>query len=258
MDDDNESVALGFGTMPEEGVTAGSPNQATVAITDDDTSGIVFNPTRLTVTEEDATGSNYTVKLRSRPTANVTVTISGHSGTTLSLSGSTLNGNALTFTTDNWNTTQTVTVKAAHDDNAVNELLSLTHTASGGGYNNVSNGLPVTINDDDPAVTVKFGQASYNVDEGSSVDVTVTLSADPERTVGHTHHRHGPRAGSPPPTTAESPAPWSSTPAIHRRPSPSPPLRTRWTMTTRAWRWASDDAGGGGHRRGPRTRPRSP
>ena len=183
VDDDNESVILGFGIMPEEGVTAGSPNQATVSITDDDTSGIVFTPTRLTVTEEDAAGESYTVKLRSRPTSNVTVTISGHGGTTLSLSGSNLNGNALTFTTDNWNTTQTVTVKAAHDDNAVNELLSLTHTASGGDYAGVSNDLDVTVTDDDPAVTVSFGQASYNVDEGSSVDVTVTLSADPERTV---------------------------------------------------------------------------
>ena len=66
--------------MPEEGVTAGSPNQATVAITDDDTSGIVFAPTRLRVTEE-ATSSSYTVELRSQPTANVTVTISGHNGT---------------------------------------------------------------------------------------------------------------------------------------------------------------------------------
>ena len=33
------------------------------------------------------------------------------------------------------------------------------------------------------AVTVSFGQAAYSVGEGSSVDITVTLSADPERTV---------------------------------------------------------------------------
>ena len=37
FDDDNESVLLGFGNMPEDGVTAGSPNQTTVNITDDDT-----------------------------------------------------------------------------------------------------------------------------------------------------------------------------------------------------------------------------
>ena len=39
----------------------------------------------------------------------------------------------------------------------------------------------VTIIDDDPAVTVKFDSTTYSVTEGNSVDVTVTLSADPQR-----------------------------------------------------------------------------
>ena len=37
--------------------------------------------------------------------------------------------------------------------------------------------------DDDPAVTVSFGAASYTVAEGSTVDVEVKLDQDPERTV---------------------------------------------------------------------------
>ena len=42
----------------------------------------------------------------------------------------------------------------------------------------------VTITDDDvPSVEVSFEQSSYSVDEGDTVDVTVTLSEDPERTV---------------------------------------------------------------------------
>ena len=52
----------------------------------------------------------------------------------------------------------------------------------------VSAGTPnqVTFNiadDDDPQVTVMFGAADYTVPEGDTVEVTVTLSADPERTV---------------------------------------------------------------------------
>ena len=39
----------------------------------------------------------------------------------------------------------------------------------------------VTIIDDDPAVTVGFGAATYSVGEGDDVEVTVTLSADPMR-----------------------------------------------------------------------------
>ena len=41
-----------------------------------------------------------------------------------------------------------------------------------------------SITDDDvPAVTVQFSQGSYTVAEGATQSVTVTLSADPERTV---------------------------------------------------------------------------
>ena len=44
----------------------------------------------------------------------------------------------------------------------------------------------VSINDDDdPRVTVRFGKATYSVNEknNGTVTVTVTLSADPERTL---------------------------------------------------------------------------
>ena len=45
-------------------------------------------------------------------------------------------------------------------------------------------GVAVTIrDDDDPLVKVSFGGATYEVDEGGTVDVTLTLSVDPERPV---------------------------------------------------------------------------
>ena len=40
----------------------------------------------------------------------------------------------LTFTVDNWDTAQTVTVKAGEDDDGANDTGTLTHTASGGDY----------------------------------------------------------------------------------------------------------------------------
>ncbi len=42
---------------------------------------------------------------------------------------------------------------------------------------------PVTILDDDPNISVSFEKDSYEVAEGSSVTVKITLSADPERDV---------------------------------------------------------------------------
>ena len=55
-------------------------------------------------------------------------------------------------------------------------------------YRRVSPGAPATttvsITDNDvPAVTVSFGASAYTVAEGGTQSVTVTLSADPERTV---------------------------------------------------------------------------
>ena len=124
-------------------------------------------------------GAPSMVALASEPTGDVTVTISGHSGTDLSL-----DKNILTFTADDWDSPQTVKVTAAHDDDAVDDPETLTHTASGADYDSVAKDLPVTITDDAPAtVTVSFGAATYTVVEGASVTVTVDLDLDPERQV---------------------------------------------------------------------------
>ena len=149
-----------------------------VTITDDDAADIVLSETDLTVTEEDAAGSSYTVKLATQPSATVTVTISGHDGTDPSLSGTTLSSNMLTFTVHNWDTAQTVTVKAGNDDDAVNDTTTLTHTASGGDYANITKDLPVTVTDDDDA-GVSVSEASLTIVEGSSGMYTIVLDSQP-------------------------------------------------------------------------------
>ena len=68
-DADGEAVKLGFGTMPETAVTAGRHRHHQRDHRhhhghDDDNAGIVFMPTSLTVTEEDADGESYTVRRR--------------------------------------------------------------------------------------------------------------------------------------------------------------------------------------------------
>ena len=85
IDDDGESVKLGFGTMPDPRVSAPAMNELTLNINDDDTADIVLSPLDLTMEESDS--ANYTVALATEPTVDVTVTITGHSGTDLTLSG---------------------------------------------------------------------------------------------------------------------------------------------------------------------------
>ena len=61
-----------------------------MTVTDDDEPAIVLSETGLAVTEGVAAGSSYTVKLATEPTGEVTVTVSGHAGTDLTLDKTTL------------------------------------------------------------------------------------------------------------------------------------------------------------------------
>ena len=119
----NETVTLAHAvaSTDDSAYDALEDVSVTVTVEDNDTVGVMIDPTQLTVAEGDATGVSYSVKLTSEPAGDVTVTVSGHSGTDVGLSGMTLTNNVLTFTTANWDMVQTVTVKAAEDDDAVTD-----------------------------------------------------------------------------------------------------------------------------------------
>ena len=158
----------------------------TVSITEDDAVGVTISPTTLTVTEGDATGVEYTVVLTSKPAGDVTVAISGHSGTDLTLSGTGLsNDGKLTFTTANWATAQTVTVKAAEDDDGVADAdVSLTHDISSDDdtdYDALADQtVTVSITEND-AVGVTISPTTLTVAEGDAtgVEYTVVLTSEP-------------------------------------------------------------------------------
>ena len=166
IDDDGESVALGFGTMPD-GVSAGAT--ATVTITDDDAAGVTVSKTALSIDE--GASDSYTVVLDTEPTGNVTVAIAGHAGTDISLDKT-----SLTFTASTWDTAQTVTVSAAQDDDAASDAaVTLTHTANGGGYVAVQETVTVTIVEKDASVlSVEDAQAG---EDAGNVVFTVSISA---------------------------------------------------------------------------------
>ena len=158
-------------------------DSVTINLTDSDARNLVLSEESLAVTEGDATGDRYTVKLATQPSDTVTVTISGHEGADLTLSGNTLTSNQLTFTTTNWGTAQTVTVKAGQDNDGAADTATLTHTASGGDYVNVTKDLPVTVTDDDTAAVV-LSETDRHPDGGRRRGVELHGEA------GHTALRH--------------------------------------------------------------------
>ena len=160
-------------TIDDDGITPGQMNPDT---------DLVLTPTMLDVNEGDATGVSYTVALSHAPSAQVTVTVSGQDNTDLMLTGLSAT-NTLTFSTTDWNTPQTVTVKADQDDDTANEKVTLTHTAAGGEYDNIEAELAVTI-DDDEAVTIVLSKSSLTVAEGNATGGTYTVklsNAPPSR-----------------------------------------------------------------------------
>ena len=156
--------------------------------TADRTPGVVVNPSAVTVLEGgDAT---YTVKLSSQPAADATVAISGHNGTDLSLSGTTLTGATLTFTTTNWSTAQMVTVSAGEDDDAVDDAaVTLTHTATSGGHTSAPVAVTVTITENDTA-EVLVAPTDLSVAEEGSGAYTVALATEPTADVAVTVTGH--------------------------------------------------------------------
>ena len=133
-----------------------------VRVDDDDSPGLVFEPTALTVDEDGS--DTYTVALATQPAGNVTVTVGGTTNSDVTVdtdTGTAGTQNKLTFSNSTWNTPQTVTVNAASDDDATDDSVTLTHATTG--YDSVSDNLRVTVDDDDQSLTYSAAPTTLTV-----------------------------------------------------------------------------------------------
>ncbi len=166
----NETITLthsadaGYGEEVTEDVT--------VTMTDIDAPRLIVGVNTLSVTEQGS--ATYTVTLATEPSADVTVTITGQSGDLRVDSGT-----ELTFTQSNWNEGQVVTLSAIADDDSEDEaLITLTHTASGGGYGTASaERLSVRILDSTRGLVLS--ESSLDMEENDTASYTVRLALRP-------------------------------------------------------------------------------
>ena len=199
LDGENETVTFSHAASGADyGSVAAAELSATS--TDDDTPSLRVSASSLTVDENGS--ATYRIRLNTQPSASVTVTVTGASGAvTVDTAPASGNQNTLTFTRTNWNTNQTVTVAADDDGNAVNEMLTLAHGASGGDYGSLAlasrPGVQVTVDDDDTAgILLDANPATTNIDEAgplalaelstatnNSVSYTARLSSEPTQDV---------------------------------------------------------------------------
>ncbi|MEP0891962.1 hypothetical protein NDI53_27545 [Leptolyngbya sp. NM3-A1] len=184
--DDNRiegDEVISFSVTPVSNATIGNQSNANLTIIDNDAAGFTLSKTTATVSELGTTDT-FTVVLDSQPTSNVVLSVAGSDAGEATAAPTTL-----TFTPDNWNTAQTVTVTGVNDDLADNNqsstvTVSVVDAESDNAFDGLVNqGVAVTTTDNDvPGFT--FSIASVTTPEaGGTATFTVVLNTVPTGTV---------------------------------------------------------------------------
>ena len=172
--DESVSVTLTAASGGYGGVTA----TVAVSVTDDDTAGLVVDPDSLTVAENGS--GSFEVALATQPSASVSVTVSSGDAGAVSVPSQ-----VLVFTTGDWSTARSVSVGGVDDDDALDESVTVTVTASGGDYGGVTAGVDVSVTDDD-TVNLVVDPGSLSISENGSGTFEVALATRPSGQVSVT------------------------------------------------------------------------
>ena len=189
VSDDIDDGDIGFdivnapATSADSSYNGADPIDVAVINADDDTAAIIITPLAGRITTEGLGTTNFTVRLNSQPTADVTIGLSSDDTTEGTVSPSTL-----TFTSINWNTAQTVTVTGVDDFLDDGDIVYHIVTAAAissdvnyGGFNAID--VPVTNTDDDTAgVTVSPPTGLTTTEAGGPATFTVVLTTQPTAT----------------------------------------------------------------------------
>ena len=184
VDDDDESVLLGFGALPDR-VSPGSPSTAAVNLIDNDHPRVAVSFAQATYSVTEGDDVTITVNLDKDPERTVEVDITATNRDGADSGDYTVAPTTVTFGAAETSATFTFTaVDDDIDDDDESVLLGFPATLPDRVSAGTDTTAAVAIGDnDDPEVAVSFARAAYSVTEGGSVTVTVTLDADPERTV---------------------------------------------------------------------------
>ena len=183
-EDESFIVSIDKDNLPS-GVGLGSSTSAQVEIIDNTKSGLTA-PASVEI--EEGGSEEVGLELMTQPSSNVTVTIAGHENSDLELDKTTL-----IFTRDTYNTPQIVTLITREDSDLLDDEVTLTLTATGGGYSMVSHTITVTIQDNmgvsiededtDISITLwgnypnpvsDFTEIEFDLPESAQISVRVT------------------------------------------------------------------------------------
>lgn len=154
----------------------------TVINTDDETAGVTVGTISGVVTETGGSAT-FTLVLNSRPTADVVIGLSSDDP-----SEGTVESDSVTFTVDNWNAPQTITVSGVDDDEADGNVIFHVVTASAMSSDGAYDGLDaddITVeNVDNETANVIVSEATGPTGEnGATATFTVVLTSAPAANV---------------------------------------------------------------------------
>ena len=122
--------------------------------------------------------ASYTVRLATRPSSDVTVTVAAQSELA---AGLTVSPSHLTFDASDWNRAQVVTVSATEIEGAYRQT-SFEHMASGVGYADIT-GQVTAHESDSGAKALALSLDTLEVGEGNTVTYTLHLASRPDSEV---------------------------------------------------------------------------
>ena len=151
---------------------------------------------------------NYTVALVAEPDGDVAVSIASDNPEVTAAPAE------LAFTPDNWDTAQWVRVSAASDADAAADTATLTHTASGGGYDETPAALvQVSVSDNDRA-ELEIAPDTLDIMENGAGAFTVGLGAQPTGNVTVAIASDNPDVSARPAALVFTPANWNAAQSV--------------------------------------------
>lgn len=198
IDEVPEVIAISHAVVLSDDSTAQftsglSINSAQATVTDNDAAGVeLLAPAQVTTSEAGGT-ANFTVRLKTQPTADVTIGLSLSGDTdearmTTTAEPAQATTKTLTFTTSTWSTPQTVTVVGQNDflddgDRSFTVVTGAT-TSADAFYSGISVPDVDGLNLDNDAVGLTVSKSTVSVVEGGATDTyALSLTSEPTGTV---------------------------------------------------------------------------
>ena len=173
---------------------------------DDDVLGVRVSAVTVDAVEGDAAGATYTLVLDAQPNVAIPVTVSPAAGSSVSV-----DPQIVTFTDSDWDTPQTIRVRALEDANAVSERVKISHGVSDTVADVTIEPVHVRVVDNDVLVTANPLTLSFTEGEDETATYTLHLESFPQgENMVAVRVRSGPKLTATPGRVQFTPSDWTS------------------------------------------------